>query len=217
MRPGPTLPPVTTPTGSGQQPEYPRPDDQPSQNAGSSSYGQPGGSGQPWDAKPSPDHTQQFPAQGFGQQGPGQQGYGQQYPGQQYPGQQHPGQQGWQNAPAGYDQGAPAKSNGLGIAALVLGILSIPAAFFVGIGIVFGLLAIIFGIIGLRRVKARRADNKGMAIAGLITGVIGALLSIVVIGLLVFVTNTTEDCRNEFNSTGDQAQFDQCVQDTLTD
>ena len=213
MRAGPTLPPVTTPTGPGQQPEYPRPDDQSSsQNAGSSSYGQPAGSGQPWDAKPAPDHTQQFPAQGYGQQGPGQQGYGQQGYGQQYP-----GQQGYGNAPAGYDQGAPAKSNGLGIAALVLGILSIPAAFFVGAGIVFGLLAIIFGIIGLRRVKARRADNKGMAIAGLITGIIGALLSIVVIALLVFVTTTTEDCRNEFNSTGDQAQFDQCVEDTFTD
>ena len=181
---------MTTPTG--QPPEYPRPDDQPSSpNAGSSSYGQPAGSGQPWDAKPQQPHTQQFPAQG------------------------HP-QQGYQNAPAGYDQGAPAKSNGLGVAALVLGILSIPAAFFVGIGLVFGLLAIIFGIIGLRRVKARRADNKGMAIAGLVTGIVGALLSIVVIALLVFVTNTTEDCRNEFNSTGDQAQFDRCVEETFT-
>ena len=206
MRAGPTLRPVTTPTGPGQQPEYPRPDDQSSsQSAGSSSYGQPAGSGQPWDAKPSPDHTQQFPAQGYGQQG-----YGQQYPGQQYP-----GQQGYQNAPAGYDQGAPAKSNGLGIAALVLGILSIPAAFFF-VGLVFGLLAIIFGIIGLRRVKARRADNKGMAIAGLVTGIVGLILSIIVVIGTVFLVNTAQDCIDELGPNATQAQLDQCAQDALT-
>jgi hypothetical protein len=197
VRSGPTLRPVTTPTGSGQQPEYPRPDDQSSQSAGSSSYGQPAGSGQPWDAKPAPDHTQQFPAQGYGQ-----------------PGQQNPGQQGYQNAPAGYDQGAPAKSNGLGIAALVLGILSIPAAF-IFVGLVFGILAIVFGIIGLRRVKARRADNKGMAIAGLVTGIIGLVLSIIVVIGTVFIVNTAQDCIDQLGPNATQAQLDQCAQDAL--
>jgi hypothetical protein len=191
---------VTTP--SGQQPEYPRPDNEPSgPNAGSSSYGQPAGSGQPWDAKPQQPYTQQFPAQGQPQGYP-QQGYG---------------QQGYPGAPAGYDQGAPAgKSNGFGIAALVLGILSIPAGFLSWPGILLGLLAIIFGILGLRKVKARRADNKGMAIAGLITGIIGLVIGAIVIALLVFLTKTTADCTNDFNATGDQAQFEQCVQDTLT-
>jgi hypothetical protein len=200
---------VTTPTGPGQQPEYPRPDDQSGQSAGSSSYGQPAGSGQPWDAKPSPDHTQQFPAQGYGQQNPGQQDPGQQGYGQPY------GQQGYQNAPAGYDQGAPAKSNGLGIAALVLGILSIPAAFFSFPGMILGLLAIIFGIIGLRRVKARRADNKGMAIAGLVTGIVGFVLGTILLIVAIAFVSTAQDCINDYNSTGDQAQYQQCVQDSV--
>ena len=201
---------MTTPTG--QPPEYPRPDDQPSNpNAGSSSYGQPAGSGQPWDAKPPQDHTQQFPAQGAPQPGYGQQPYGQQPYGQQgYP------QQGYQNAPAGYDQGAPAKSNGFGITALVLGILSIPAGFVSWPGILLGLLAIIFGILGLRRVKARRADNKGMALAGLITGIVGLVIGAIGLALLIFVTKTTADCTTDFNSTGEQAAFEQCIQDTLT-
>jgi hypothetical protein len=183
---GPTLRPVTTPTG----PEYPRPDDQPSNpTAGSSSYGQPAGSGQPWDAKPQQPYTQQFPAQGQPQG---------------YP------QQGYQNAPAGYDQGAPAKSNGLGIAALV------PAGFLSWPGILLGILAIVFAVLGLRRVKARRADNKGMAIAGLVTGIIGLIIGAIVLAALIFVTKTTADCTTDFNSNGDQAQYQQCIQDSLT-
>ena len=204
---------MTTPTG--QPPEYPRPDDQPSNpNAGSSSYGQPAGSGQPWDAKPAPDHTQQFPAQQYGQPGYGQQppygqpqGYGQQ------PGY---GQQGFQNAPAGYDQGAPAKANGFGITALVLGILSIPAGFLSWPGILLGLLAIIFGVLGLRRVKARRADNKGMALAGLITGIVGLVIGAIVLAAAVWFVNNAQDCIRDFNSTGDQAQYEQCLQDNLS-
>jgi hypothetical protein len=185
---------VTTPTG--QPPEYPRPDDQPSNpTTGSSSYGQPAGSGQPWDAKPQQPYTQQFPAQGQPQG---------------YP------QQGYQNAPAGYDQAAPAKSNGFGITALVLGILSIPAGFLSWPGILLGIVAIVFAVLGLRRVKARRADNKGMAIAGLITGIIGLIIGAIVLAALIFVTKTTADCTTDFNSNGDQAQYQQCIQDSLT-
>lgn len=193
---------MTTPPG--QQPEYPRPDDQPSgpHGGGSSSYGQPAGSGQPWDAKPPQDYTQQFPAQS----GP-QQGYG----------QQPHGQQGWQNAPAGYDQYAPAKRNGLGIAALVLGILSIPAAFFAGVpGILLGLLAIVLGIIGLRRVRSRQADNKGMAIAGIVTGVVGLVLGVIILIATVALFQTTADCAAELEQTGDQAAYQQCVEDSLS-
>ena len=201
---------MTTPTG--QPPEYPRPDDQPSNPAaGSSSYGQSAGSGQPWDAKPQQQpYTQQFPAQGQPQQGHPQQGYPQpDYPQPGYP------QQGYQNAPGGYDQGAPAKSNGMGIAALVLGILSIPAAFFAGVpGILLGLLAIVFGILGLRKVKARRADNKGMAIAGLVTGIVGLVLGAIILAATVFFVNTAGDCLNDFNSTGDQAAYEQCLRDS---
>lgn len=203
---------MTTPTG--QPPEYPRPDDQPSNpNAGSSSYGQPAGSGQPWDAKPQQDYTQQFPAQGQPQQGygqQGQQGYGQQ-------GQQGYGQQGYQNAPAGYDQGAPAKANGFGITALVLGILSIPAGIASWPGILLGILAIIFGILGLRRVKARRADNKGMAIAGLVTGIVGLVIGAIVLAAAIWFVNNAQDCLNDLNRTGDQAQYQQCIQDSLSD
>jgi H+/Cl- antiporter ClcA len=99
----------------------------------------------------------------------------------------------------------------------VLGILSIPAAFVGGVpGIVLGLIAIVLGILALRRVKARRADNKGMAISGLVTGILGLLIGLLVLVFFVLLVNTTADCQAEFEQTGDQAQLEQCVEDSFT-
>ncbi|WP_166503601.1 DUF4190 domain-containing protein [Modestobacter italicus] len=167
----------------------------------------PGQPGSPF--SPYPDPPQGSTAGGqYGQ--PGQWGQ---------PGQQ-PGQYG-QPAPYGqpgqYDQyDQPKRSNGLGIAALVLGILSLPAAFFAGVpGIVLGLIAIILGIVALRRVKAGRADSRGMPIAGIVTGVIGLVLGIIVLAATVFFVRTAGDCLNDLNETGDQAAYEQCVQDSV--
>jgi hypothetical protein len=67
------------------------------------------------------------------------------------------------------------QSNGLAIAALVCGIVG----FFL-LGIVLGPLGIIFGGLGLRRANAG-ARGRGMALAGLIVGIIDTVLYIVVI------------------------------------
>lgn len=71
--------------------------------------------------------------------------------------------------------------NGFGVAALVLGIVSIPAGGIV-VGIVFGILAVVFGVLGQGRVKRGEANNGGVAIAGLITGILGIVISL---GILV--------------------------------
>ncbi|SDY25659.1 protein of unknown function [Modestobacter sp. DSM 44400] len=181
--------------------------------------GPPPESQHPGDGQPHPEHGAPggqpgYPPQGYGSQGYGSQGYGtpQSY-GQPapYPAPEHYGTQG------GYGQQAqPARSNGFGITALVLGILSLPAAFFGGIpGILLGVLAIVFAVLGLRRVRARRADNRGMAIAGLVTGILGALLGVVVLVLTVLVFNTVGDCVDQLQETGDQVQYQQCVQDNI--
>jgi DNA-directed RNA polymerase subunit RPC12/RpoP len=65
---------------------------------------------------------------------------------------------------------ASGSSNGFCVAALVLGIISIPAF----CAILPGILAIIFGIVGYSQVSARsEGGGKGMAIAGIICGAIG--------------------------------------------
>lgn len=77
-----------------------------------------------------------------------------------------------------------APRNGFGVAALVLGILALISFFTVVGGIVLGLLALVFGILGRKRAKRGEANNGGMALAGAITGGIGLVLTI---GYLVVI------------------------------
>jgi hypothetical protein len=150
-----------------------------------SSYGQP--QGQPHDA----------PRDGqYGQQ---PQQYGQQY-GQGYPAQ------------GGYD-GRPAPKNGLGIAALILGVLAILSGWFL-IGGLFGIVAIILGIIGSRRAKRGEATNRGMAITGIVLGVLGVLSAIVVFAIGAFFTSKALDCQT-YITNGDDAGYQQCIADQL--
>ena len=65
--------------------------------------------------------------------------------------------------------------NGLAVASLVLGIISIPTLGLLGVG---AITAIVLGSIALNRIKKEPAihSGKGMAIAGIITGVASLLL-----------------------------------------
>ena len=69
---------------------------------------------------------------------------------------------------------AAGTSNGFCVASLVLGIIGIPAF----CAIIPGVLAIVFGIIGYNQVSksGMEGGGKGMAIAGMICGVIGLVL-----------------------------------------
>jgi hypothetical protein len=67
---------------------------------------------------------------------------------------------------------------GVSTAGMVLGITSIIFAFL--LGFVLGILAIIFSIIGLKRKK------NGLAITGLVTGIIGLLLNLAILITVVF-------------------------------
>ena len=83
--------------------------------------------------------------------------------------------------PGGYGSpgGHMTPKNGFGIAALVLGILSLPAAFTVIGGVLLGLAAVILGFLGRGRAKKGEATNGGMALTGAILGLVGIVLSIV--------------------------------------
>ncbi len=69
---------------------------------------------------------------------------------------------------------------GFCIASMVLGIVALVFFCLWYISIPCGILAIIFGILGLKSV------NKGMAIAGLVTGSIGLIISTLII-IIVFI------------------------------
>ena len=68
------------------------------------------------------------------------------------------------------------EANALGGWALGLGIASI---FFscLHFGMVLGIPAIIIGVKGMRAADEGRASNKGLSIAGVVTGIIGSVIS----------------------------------------
>lgn len=117
-------------------------------------------------------------------------------------------------APGSY--GGPPPRNGMGIAALILGLVSIVGAFVAGLGIIPGVLAIIFGGVGYRRSTRGEATNRGIAIAGIVTGIIGVLLAILAIVLLITVfrhAGVGDYVTCVRDAGGDQARIDQCMRE----
>ena len=98
--------------------------------------------------------------------------------------------------------------NGLGTASLVLGILSI-------IGIITVIGGVILGLVGRGRVKRGEAANGGVALAGVVTSLVGLVVSIILIGVgvIFFADDFTNlvDCLDE---AGDNpAAVEQCERD----
>lgn len=76
-----------------------------------------------------------------------------------------------------------APKNGLGIAALVVAIIGLLSVFG---GILLGVVAIVLGFLGWGRAKRGEATNGGVAIAGIVLGVLGVIVSITVIALAIW-------------------------------
>ncbi|MET9955691.1 DUF4190 domain-containing protein [Streptomyces sp. NPDC006339] len=93
------------------------------------------------------------------------------------------GQPGWQQTPA----------NGMGTAAMVLGIIAVAGFCFYGLGAVLGILALIFGIIGLKKANRGEATNRGMAIAGIVLGAVGTLVSAAFLGFIIWAVANDPD------------------------
>ncbi|MFJ3824852.1 DUF4190 domain-containing protein [Streptomyces nodosus] len=97
--------------------------------------------------------------------------------------------------------GAPvAPSDGMGTASLVLGIISVVGFCLCGASIVPGVLAVIFGILGLRKARRGEATNGGVALAGIICGAVGMVLAVVVVVAMIFLPDDSEE---DSGTTGD--------------
>ena len=101
--------------------------------------------------------------------------------------------------------------NGVGVAALVFGVVSLVLAvlvFFSPFSFILGPIAVILGIIGMSRASKGVATNRGQAAAGLITGILSILVAIAVgISLVGFFTEHQSDIR-EFGNCMRQADND---------
>ncbi|HEY5336364.1 MAG TPA: DUF4190 domain-containing protein [Mycobacteriales bacterium] len=108
------------------------------------------------------------PPPGYGPPGYGAPGYG---------------QPGYGDA---YGYGAPPPRNGFGVTALVLGIIGLLTSWFL-IGVLPGVLAVVFGALGRGRAKRREATNRGMATAGIVLGILAIVVWIAFIPIYIYV------------------------------
>ncbi len=111
----------------------------------------------------------------YGQQAPyGQPQYGQPQYGAPYGQPPMPGNP--------YQQGPPQGTNGLAIASLILGILSMI------------LFSVILGVIALKQIKQRNQNGRGLAIAGIVIS--GAWVLLFGIGIIAAVVSDSEPDRD---------------------
>lgn len=157
-----------------------------------------------------------------GQQGYGNQGYGNdQYGHQAYgPGgannptyyQNDYNQQGYGNQDY-YGNGKPA-GNGLGIASLVLGIIGILTFWFFGLGGLVGLVGLILGIVALTKLRKTPGASKAMPIVGIILSALSIIGGILMAAFFFWIFDMVSECMPLVNS-GDQAAYEQCVEDVV--
>lgn len=96
--------------------------------------------------------------------------------------------------PAGYPYAAPIvkKAPGMALVAMILGIVGVVTGFFV-FGALLGIAAIILGALSLKKVKEAGA-GKGFAITGIVTGAVAVLFSLCMLFVYISVAQTAEKC-----------------------
>jgi MFS family permease len=89
--------------------------------------------------------------------------------------------------------------NGVGVAALVVGIVSLVLAIliiFFPLAGLLGIIAMILGGVGMARASRGEADNRGQALGGLVTGLIALVIAIALgVGIGSFFAGHVNDFR----------------------
>ncbi|MFE9773369.1 DUF4190 domain-containing protein [Streptomyces sp. NPDC005931] len=114
-----------------------------------------------------------------------------------------------------YAEPGARRGNGLAVAALVLGILAVLLFWTVVGGLVLGLLALVFGIVGARRARGGRAPHGTMAVVGAVLGALGLIVSAVIVAIGASVLDSDEfkdfdDCVRHADT---QSERDACAED----
>jgi Domain of unknown function (DUF4190) len=144
-------------------------------------------------------------------------------PPQQYQG--YPGEPGYPGyPPPGYPPPAGPR-NGLGTAALVLGVVGMVSTWSVIGGLIFGIAATVLGFLAYHRVKNHQADNGAIAVSGLVLGVLAIVVSLVFIpiwsgfldevGYSDYSTCMSEAGQNQTAVNACMMQFQSRIDDTL--
>lgn len=96
---------------------------------------------------------------------------------------------------------AVAASNGMATAAMVLGIIAVVLFWAFGLSTLIGIVAIVLGAVALKRANTLPGrTGRGQAIAGIVTGTIGALAGVL---LLVGIVALGEEAEDRFREVGE--------------
>ena len=91
------------------------------------------------------------------------------------------------------NQAAPKLPNGMNIAGMVCGIISLFFCWVPILGLALGIAGTVLSAKGMKACNEGAASGKGMGIAGLVTGIIGLILSLIYtiywIWLIAFVSS----------------------------
>jgi hypothetical protein len=120
------------------------------------------------------------------------------------PGWQQGGGQGWQQG------GGSPGTDGVAVAAMIVGILAILVSWIPVLGAIGGIAALVLGLVGRSRIKKRGASGNGMAVTGIATGAVAIAINIAILAFFVIAggdffdeVSTYVECVEE---TGDEAE-----------
>lgn len=115
----------------------------------------------------------------------------------------------------GSNDPAPRTSNGMAIAALVLGIAACVFFWTVFGGILLGLVGLVLGIVAARRARGGRAPHRARAIVGAALSALALIAStvIVVIGVSFLTSDSFKDYNDCIKHADNQSDRDQCAED----
>ncbi|MBE2315475.1 DUF4190 domain-containing protein [Solirubrobacter sp. CPCC 204708] len=80
---------------------------------------------------------------------------------------------------------ASGAKNGMAVAAMIVGILAIPAIIVPILAIILGVVAIVLGAVARSRAKSGGMSGSGQAMAGIVCGAIGIVGAVAIIALAV--------------------------------
>ena len=80
----------------------------------------------------------------------------------------------------------------MAVTSMVLGIISLVIGWIWGLGILLGGLAVLFGIVAKRKCKRGEAGGGSMAVTGIVTGLIGAVISTLSFVALINAVSKTQ-------------------------
>jgi hypothetical protein len=130
--------------------------------SGGAVWDQPGGAAPSGGAYGGPPHG----GGGYGDPGQGGGTYG--------------GAPGWQQ-----DQGTSRGSDGVAVAAMIVGILAILVSWVPVLGAIVGIVALVLGVVGRSRIKKSGAGGNGMAVTGIATGAVAIAINIAILAFFV--------------------------------